>query len=193
MVVLLGKSMKPLLDRLIAANPGWPEWASLDNLVRTLSFDEVGDEFLGEFYSSNRPLVFAEPGIRARWPTWLPNYVPALFGMKADDWEMAGGYADSFCNEPARQGAVFSPAGNDEAMGYPLIDVPADVYYFQSNNSGAQFFLNRKLEMLYLNSEVKRFETMDTLEEFTKKNIRQALAGGPWFAAYTGLKGAMLD
>lgn len=186
--------MRLLLDRLMAAHPSWHEWEELVNLVRTLSFDEVGDEFLGRFYSSNRPLVFSEPGARAPWPTWMPKYVPALFGMKADDWEMAGGYADSFRNEPARKGAIFSPAGNDEAMGYPLIAVPADVYCFQSNSSGAQFFLNKKkLEMLYPNSEDRCFELLDTLEEFTKKNIRQALAGRPWFASYTGLKGTLLD
>lgn len=187
--------MRLLLDRLIASHPGWHEWEKLVNLVRTLSFDEVGDEFLGTFYASKRPLVlvFSEPGTRAPWPTWLPKYVPALFGMKAGDWEMAGGYADSFYNEPARRGAVFSPAGNDAAMGYPLIDVPADVYCFQSNNSGAQFFLNKKLDMMYPNSDDRRFETMDTLEEFTKKNIRQALVGAPWFAAYRGLKGTLLD
>lgn len=185
--------MKLLLDRLMAANPGWHEWERLVSVVKTLSFDEVGDEFLGNFYASDRPLVFSEPSTRAPWPTWLPRYVPALVGMKAADWEMAGGYADSFYNEPARRGAVFSPAGNDADMGYPLIDVPADVYCFQSNSSGAQFFVNKNLVMLYPNSEGKCFEALDTLEEFTKKNIRQAIAGKQWFAAYAGLKGTLLD
>jgi hypothetical protein len=185
--------MKLLLDRLTAANPGWREWGELVTLVKTLSFDEVINEYLGKFYTSDRPLVFTDAGARGPWPTWLPKYVPALFGMKADDWEMAGGYADSFCNVPARKGAVFSPAGNDEELGYPLIDVPSDVYCFQSNSSGAQFFLNKKLEMLYPNSADRCFEPLDMLEEFTKKNIRQALAGARWFAAYTDLKGTLLD
>jgi hypothetical protein len=93
----------------------------------------------------------------------------------------------------ARKGAVFSPAGNDEELGFPLIDVPSDVYYFQSNDSGAQFFVTKNLVMLYPNSDDMCFETLDTLEEFTKKNIQQALAGGRWFKAYAGLKGTLLD
>jgi hypothetical protein len=71
--------------------------------------------------------------------------------------------------------------------------VPSDVYCFQSNSSGAQFFVNKNLVMLYPNSEGGCFETLDTLEEFTKKNIRQALAGELWFEAYTNLKGTLLD
>jgi len=185
--------MKLLLERLTTANPGWREWGKLVTLVKTLSFEEVIDEHLGKFYTSDRPFVFSDPSSREPWPTWLPKYVPALFGMKADDWEMAGGYADSFCNEPARKGAVFSPAGNDEDLGFPLIDVPSGVYYFQSNSSGAQFFVNKNLVILYPNSEDRWFETLDTLEEFTKKNIRQALAGELWSAAYTDLKGMLLD
>jgi hypothetical protein len=191
-VVLLGTSMKPL-DRLMAANPGWYEWSRLINVVKTLSFDEVSSEYLGKFYTSDRPLVFSDAAARNPWPTWLPRYVPALFGMKAADWEMAGGYADSFYNEPARKGAVFSPAGNDADMGYPLIDIPADVFCFQSNSSGAEFFVNKSLVMLYPNSETKCFERLDTLEEFTKKNIRQAIAGAQWIEAYTDLKGTLLD
>lgn len=185
--------MKLLIDRLRAANPGWREWGKLITLVKSLSFEEVIDEHLGTFYTSDRPLVFSDPANQNPWPAWLPRYVPALFGLKADDWEMAGGYADSFCNELAVKGAVFSPAGNDEDLGYPLIDVPPDVYTFQSNSSGAQFFVNKKLVMLYPNSEGRCFETLDTLEEFTKKNIRQALAGETWFGAYTDLKGTLLD
>lgn len=185
--------MKLLIDRLTAANPGWREWGKLITLVKSLSFEEVIDEHLGTFYTSDRPLVFSDPTARNPWPAWLPRYVPALFGLKSDDWEMAGGYADSFCNELAMKGAVFSPAGNDEDLGYPLIDVPPDLYPFQSNSSGAQFFINKKLLILYPNSEDKCFEPLDTLEEFTKKNIRQALAGETWFEAYTDLKGTLLD
>lgn len=113
--------------------------------------------------------------------------------MKADDWEMAGGYADSFRNQCAVRGAVFSPAGNDADLGYRVIDVPPALYNFQSNSSGAQFFVNKNLVMLYPNSEDACFKLLDTLEEFTKKNIRQALAGERWFEAYTDLKGMLLD
>ena len=185
--------MKLIIDRLTAANPGWREWAKLISLVKSLSFEEVIDEHLGTFYTSDQPLVFSDPALRGPWPVWLPKYVPALFGMKAADWEMAGGYADSFCNELAVKGAVFSPAGNDKELGFPIIDVPPDVYTFQSNSSGAQFFVNKNLVVLYPNSEDTCFETLDTLEEFTRKNIRQALAGETWFGAYTDLKGTLLD
>jgi hypothetical protein len=185
--------MKLIVDRLTAANPGWYEWGMLITLVKSLSFDKVSNEYLGTFYVSDQPLVFSDPARRSPWPTWLPNYVPALFGMKADDWEMAGGYADSFCNILAMKGAVFSPAGNDKQLGFPIIDVPPDVYSFQSNSSGAMFFVNKNLVVLYPNSENKCFETLDTLEEFTKKNIRQALSGASWFEAYADLKGTLLD
>jgi hypothetical protein len=182
-----------LIDRLTAASPGWDEWSELITLVKSLTFNKVDDEFLGTFYTSNYPLVFAESGGRRAWPSWLPPYVAALFGMKALDWEMAGGYADSFHNELAVPGAIFSPAGNLEQLGYPLIDVPQDVYNFQSNDSGALFFINKNLEVLYPNSDDKCFEKLDTLEVFSRKNIDQALRGGRWFQAYADLKGTLLD
>jgi hypothetical protein len=47
--------------------------------------------------------------------------------------------------------------------------------------------------VLYPNSEDGCFVTLDTLEEFTKKNIRQALSGESWFKAYADLKGMLLD
>jgi len=183
-----------LIDRLTAASPGWGEWSKLIRLVKSLTFTKVDNEFLGTFYTSDYPLVFAESGGRRAWPSWLPPYVAALFGMKADDWEMAGGYADSFYNELAVRGAIFSPAGNDEQLGYPLIDVPQDVYNFQSNSSGALFFINKNLEVLYPNSEHKCFEKLDTLEIFSRKNIDQVLRGQPWFYAYAAdVKGMLLD
>src|SRR4051794_41000638 len=120
----------------------------LIKLVKSLSFDRITDEHLGTFYASDRPLTFAKPSDRRKWPSWLPAFVPALFGLKADDWEMAGGFADSFRNELAAQGAVFSPAGNDVELGFPLIEVPDGVYTFQSNQSGAMFFINTDLIVL---------------------------------------------
>src|SRR5262245_60240650 len=100
---------KLLTDRLSAVNPGWVEWGKLITLVNSLSFEQVESEYLGRFYTSSRPLTFADPAGGRTWPSWLPTYVQALVGMKADDWEMAGGYADSFDNELAVKGAVFSP------------------------------------------------------------------------------------
>lgn len=182
-----------LVDRLTPTNPSWHEWDELIALVKSLSFESVGNEYLGMFYASDHPLVFAEPKSAPEWPRWFPTYVAALFGMKADGWEMAGGYADSFSNEPAIKGAVFSPAGNDAELGFPLIDVPPGVYNFQSNSSGALFFINQDLDVLYPNSDDKRFEKLDTLEAFTRKNIRQTLKGKPWFQAYPNLKGPLLD
>jgi hypothetical protein len=187
--------MKLIVDRLTAANPGWREWGKLVTLVKSLSFEIVSNEYLGTFYVSDahRRLVFADPARQSPWPTWLPSYVPALFGMKAGDWEMAGGYADSFYNKVAVKGSVFSPAGNDQELGFPIIDVPPDVYCFQSNSSGAQFFVNKNLIVLYPNSQDRCFEILDTLEKFTKKNIRQVLSGASWFKAYADLKGTLLD
>jgi hypothetical protein len=183
-----------LFQRLTAASPGWDEWTQLITLVKSLSFEHERDEHLGNgYFASAHPLAFGEPSDRPAWPKWLPRYVPALFGLKADDWDMAGGYADSFCNEPAIQGSIFSPAGNDEELGFPLFEVPPGVFSFQSNSSGAQFFINRKLEVLYPNADGECFERLDSLEEFTRTNIRQALKGELWFDAYPDLDGLSLD
>ena len=182
-----------LIDRLTAANPGWEEWDKLVALVRSLDFERVTTDYMGNFLSAGDRLCFSELGDDPVWPDWLPSYVPALFGMKADNWEMAGGYADAFCNTPAIKGSVFSPAGNDADLGYPPIDVPNDVYSFQSNASGAIVFVNTNLEVLYPNSDDECFEVLDSLEKFTRKNIRQALQGKPWFDAYRGLKGSLID
>lgn len=91
------------------------------------------------------------------------------------------------------KGAIFSPAGNDKALGYPLIDVPPGVYAFQSNSSGGRIFMSEDMVMLYPNPSVKCFERLDTLEEFTKKNIQQALAGEKWSDGFNNLKGMLLD
>jgi len=185
--------MKVLVDRLEAANPGWDEWTELIDLVKSFEFELIKNEYMGNFYISGTRLTFAELRSDFTWPDWLPAYVPALYGMKADEWEMAGGYADSFYDETAEKGSVFSPAGNDEDLGFPLIEVPADLYSFQSNAHGATFFINKSLEICYPNSDDEQFETMDSLEEFTRKNIQQALDGDRWFSAYSDLKGTLLD
>lgn len=185
--------MQGLIDRLTLANPGWPEWNDLIEVVKSLSFEVVTDEHLGTFYTADRPLVFSDPASGPGWPTWLPGYVPALFGLKADEWEMAGGYADAFSNSAAEKGAIFSAAGNDEDLGYPLLDVPPEVYAFQFASSGAQLFINKQLLILYPNPETESFEELATLEDFTRTNIRQALAGETWFEAYANLDRALLD
>lgn len=38
-----------------------------------------------------------------------------------------------------------------------------------------------------------RFDVLDTLEEFTQKNIEQALAGKTWFTGYHDLQATLLD
>lgn len=182
-----------LIDRLTAANPGWDEWDQLLTLVRSLQFGSITSDYMGKFSAAGDRLCFSELGEAPTWQDWLPSYVPALYGMKADNWETAGGYADSFTNRPARKGSVFSPAGNDVDLGYPLIDVPANVYTFQSNTHGALFFVSQSLRILSPNSDAERFDELDSLEMFTRQNIRQALAGRPWFEAYRGLAGSLLD
>lgn len=182
-----------LVDRLTLANPGWEEWGKLISLVKSLPFEKVEDEHLGTYYTSDHPLVFAEPSGGHSWPAWLPAFVPALFGLKVDDWGMAGGFADAFFNEPAIAGAVFSPAGNDEELGFPPIDVPQGVYYFQMNGSGAMFFINETLDILYPNALKMGFEKLDTLEQFARNNIERALVGEAWYQAYPDLEGYLID
>lgn len=182
-----------LIERLTAANPGWDEWDRLLAFVKSLQFESVASDYMGNFHTAGDRVCFSELSEEPTWPEWLPPYVPALYGMKADHWEMAGGYADSFSNHPAEMGAVFSPAGNDADLGYPLIDVPPDVYTFQSNSHGAQFFVSKSLRVLYPNPDDERFDELDPLDVFTRKNIRQVLDGRPWFEAYRGLKGSSLD
>jgi hypothetical protein len=126
-----------LLQRLTRGHPGWDVGDQLISLVKSLDFDYIVCEHLGNFYASGCRLSFSDLRDGVVFPSWLPSYVLALYGMKADYWEMAGGYADSFHGTPARRGGVFSPAGNDQELGFPLFDVPVGVYDFQSNSSGA--------------------------------------------------------
>jgi hypothetical protein len=187
-------AIQHLTRRLAAADPGWGEWARLVKLVGSLAFRRERDEHLGRgYFAPDHPLAFGDPRDRPGWPEWLPGYVPALFGLKADDWDMAGGYADSFANEVAVRGAIFSPAGNDEELGLPVFDVPDGVFYFQSNHSGAQFFISREPDVLYPNAVDERWDRLDSLERFTRKNIRQVLKGEPWFDAYPDLPGVGID
>jgi len=181
-----------VIERLVAGHPGWEEWDQLIALARTLRFKRVTCNAMGNGYASGRRLCFADAE-DVDFPGWLPSYVPALYGMKADAWDAAGGYADSLSGKPARKGGVFSSAGNDELMGYPLLDVPSGLYLFQSNSSGAVFFIDTALQLWYPNADAERFETLDTLEAFTRTNIQQALNGRRWFEAYRGVNHSLID
>ena len=173
-----------LIQRLAMAHPGWAEWDLLVSLVGALNWEYVVNEYCGDFFISGNRLTFRSRPMFS-CPDWMPNYVPALIGMKADSWEMAGGYADDFGNHCVKRGAIFSPAGNDTQLGYPLIDAPADGYYFQSNTSGALFYVDTKLDFLFPCVSTKRFAILDSLDDFTKTCIRQTIAGTPWFEAYS--------
>jgi hypothetical protein len=123
----------------------------------------------------------------------MPRYVPALYGLQAADAEMEGGYAKHFYGNRARRGAVFSPAANDEDLGYPAFDVPPDIYHFQANQSGALFFINPRNEVLYPDSELRRLVVLEPLEQFTQNAIRAALAGEDWFRTYAARAKGLVD
>jgi hypothetical protein len=184
-----------LLRRLRNSHPGWDVYDQLLSLVESLDFERIDDETTGTFIASGNRLVFAEHNPRSfDWPDWLPSFVPALYGMKADDYEMAGGFADAFSNVPAKRGSVFNHPYDDQELGYPLIEVPGGTHPFQRNSSGATFFLSQDLQVLYPNSADERFEVLDSLEDFTKTCIKQTLVDAGWFAAYSSsVKGTLMD
>lgn len=181
-----------LLTRLSSANPGWSEYAELMSFAESLDFCFEREQYVGDFISSGARLVFCAPDPKVDWPAWMPAYVPALHGMKADHCGMAGGYAWGFKNALAEYGRVFSQ--NDEELYLPLIEPPNETYYFQTNECGAWFFVSTRLEVSYPNSESRRFEVLDSLENFTKRSIRQTMADKRWFEAYSGaIKGFLVD
>jgi hypothetical protein len=179
-----------LVSRLDAADPGWPEWSQLVAVVNKDRFEHIQDEYRGSFLVSARPLCFRASD--REWPAWLPAFVTALYGLKATDYEIAGGFAEAFTGEPTRRAAVFAQAGNDDALGYPLISVPAETYPFQTTLSGALFHLNRSLEVLYPDVDSEALVVLDSLEHFAIKNITAVLSGRPWLSAYPGI-GQLLD
>jgi len=186
-------SKRALLKRLRSAHPAWKEWDALLELVKELEFHRVEDEFLGNFYESGGRLTFAADEGKAAFPDWLPSYVVALLGMKADDWQMAGGYAQAFDGRTASKGRIFSPAGNDEAMGFPVFDVPKETYWFQSTSGGGSIFINKKHHILFPDADERKMTKLDSLDSFTRSSIAQAVAGAPWTAAYPNLAGKLLD
>ena len=88
---------------------------------------------------------------------------------------MAGGYADSFRGRRLNQVGVFTDGVEDADLGYPFIEAPEGVYPFQTNSSGALFHVNRDLKILYPNMDTKSLGVLDSLEELTKKVIRESL------------------
>ena len=149
-----------LLKALYNRHPGWSEWDLLIYHVESLHFKTVQLEYLGTFLTAGKQLCFADAS-EIQWPVWLPGYVKTIYGMKADDPEMAGGYAHCFHGTPAEKGAVF--------------------------------YVNTKLQILAPDADRGCFIVIDTLEEFTRKNIRQVLAGKSWFELYQDLSGTMMD
>jgi hypothetical protein len=186
-------SKRNLTKRLKTAHPGWKEWDELLDLVSQLKFERVEDEFLGNHLVSGGRLTFAADFGDVVFPEWMPPYVPALLGMKADDWEMSGGYAQAFDGRTAVKGQLFSPAGNDAQLGFPVFEVPKDVYPFQYTHSGGTVFINKKLQILFPDAEERKMARLDDLPAFTKNSIAQTVAGRPWTAAYGALSGKLLD
>ena len=178
-------SKKNLLDRLKAGYPGWGEYDSLLREAEAADWEIVEEEYLGRYYvSPSSQLCFSVPSERVVWPDWVPPYVKALAGLKADEPAMAGGYADYFTGEPSESGSVFTGGVEDADLGYPFIEAPEGVFPFQSNTSGALFHLNRDLDVLYPNIDTRRLEVLDSLDDLTKKAIKQSLDGAEWYVAY---------
>ena len=113
--------------------------------------------------------------------------------MQAADAELEGGYAKHFYGNVAKRGAVFSPAANDDDLGYPAFDVPCDVYHFQTNQSGAIFFIDSQSQVLCPDAHLCRLVVLEQLEQFTQNAIRAALAGEDWFRAYTTRTKGLVD
>ncbi len=126
-----------LIQRLEAADCGWPVYSQLVGHVRSVVWRIESDPYLGSFFVSDQSFIsFAHRSAEMVWPSWLPGYVPALAGMKAGDPEIAGGHADQFSGRTTEEGSVFAPGGMDDQLGYPLIAVPDGVYEFQVNSAG---------------------------------------------------------
>jgi len=183
---------KALLGKLKDNHPGWTEWDALIALVHTLDLEIEHEEYLGEFLACGVRLCFKD-GAEIDWPQWMPSYVQALYGMKADEPMMAGGYASNFRNSPTIRGEVFADGSDDEDMGFPVFDVPAGIYGFQSNSSGALFHIDEALNILAPDSERECMRVIDTLENFTRSCIRQTLADEEWFVLYKNLPGTFMD
>jgi hypothetical protein len=183
-----------LVKRLTAADPGWPVWTALVKYVRSLDFEVVRHEHLGEFIAAEDQLSFGVLSKVRKFPKFTPVYVEALFDMKPADPEMDGGYACCLnFGELAQRGTLFSPAGNDDELGFPLFDPPPHTYLFQTNSSGALLFINRKLEVVVPDPESESFVSLDPLEEFTQVCIQSAIDGDNWFSEYSDHAPGLID
>ncbi|MEK6237195.1 MAG: hypothetical protein N2C14_21000 [Planctomycetales bacterium] len=50
------------------------------------------------------------------------------------------------------------------------------------------------MNILYPNSDTRKFETLDSLGDFTKTNIKQVIDNRYWFAAYAdSIQGTLMD
>lgn len=173
-----------LLRRLRDANPGWSEWNDLLALVESLKFQRVEQEYLGIFYAAGDRLCFAEIESDATFPDFVPDYVNALYGLKPDEFENSGGYAIELSDQEAQRGNLFSPLGNDAALGYPEFDPPAGTFPFQATNTGASVFLTADLDVVAPDANQEAFVTLDTLEAFTRRSIQAALDNHNWTRFY---------
>ncbi len=174
-----------LLSRLHAADPGWPEWAKLMAFVQGQKFKAVEDEFLGKHLVAGKKISFGVS--KTKWPKWMPQYVPALYGMKTGSFDEAGGFAKAFDGKPAIRGSLFTGTGDDEQLRYPVIKVPPGLYPFQTTSTGALVHVSKDLQVHYPDAEVGILQTLDSLEEFVKKNITSALKKKMWESAYDGV------
>lgn len=183
-----------LLNRLSSANPGWREWQELMNLINSLEIEYVEDEDRGNYYISGRRLSFKELNEdEIEIPEWMPDYVKALYGMKADDYECAGGYAEDFDGVESIPDSIFAVGGSDEMMGLPAIPVPENTFSFQSNFNGALFHINNELQVLCPDRNNECFTKFDSLEAFTKKNIQQVLENKLWYEVYEDILSPLID
>ncbi len=179
-----------LINCLTEANPGWPEWNALLELVVSLDWEPVSIDYLGEFIVSDNRLTFSVP---TTIPDFAPSYVAPLYGMKCGSPEMAGGYAEEFQGAFAQRGSLFSPIGKDVSMGYPEFDPPANAYAFQTNSSGAMFYLLPELTVAAPNADRLEFDEIGSLEAFTRHSIACAIAEEDWYQAYARRNSDLLD
>ncbi|TWT39297.1 hypothetical protein [Blastopirellula retiformator] len=182
-----------LHERLRDSNPGWAEWHALLQLVESLTFQQINDEYLGTFFAAGDRLCFSALDADRSFPAFVPAYVASLYGLKADEYEMAGGYAIELSHEPAIRGSLFSPLGNDADLGYPEIDPPPGTFPFLTTNTGASLFLTSNLQVVFPDAEKETFATLDDLKTFTRRSIQAAVENRNWTSFYEQQLGNLID
>ncbi|MCB1042994.1 MAG: hypothetical protein KDC35_08655 [Acidobacteria bacterium] len=183
-----------LINRLRTCDLEWPEYQALMDHVAKTTWQLVKDENLGNYYvSKDERLCFAAPAQPFTWPDWRPTYVRTLFGMKAGHYEMAGGYADRFDGQQSDPLMVFTGGVEDELFGYPPIEISCNLYPFQSNINGALFHVSREGNVMDPDASTGALSVLDSVEQFSRNAIVQALKGNDWFCAYRHLNLVILD